>query len=70
MSDRYIPSLQRIIECARELPAAGACHDDTYQVPVPGGKSVFFRRIRFKRSGGIEYRWVYEGKVLVDQSTL
>ncbi|MDX2108951.1 MAG: hypothetical protein SFY80_01790 [Verrucomicrobiota bacterium] len=65
MSDRYIPSLQRLAEASKELPAAGSWRDETYQVPVSASRSITFRRVKFKVSGGKDYNWIYDGKVRI-----
>lgn len=66
MSERYIPSLERLQLCARELPPPGAWKEDTCQVPVGGGRALTFRRVKFKVSGGSDFRWIFDGKVRIE----
>lgn len=63
MSDRYIPSIQRVGEAAKELPNANTWKEETYQVKVSASRSITFRRVKFKVSGGKEFRWIFEGKI-------
>lgn len=69
MSDRYIPSLNQIELCAKELPLAQTWREGSCQVPLSPSRAITFRRVKFKTSAGTEYRWIYEGKILIDPPT-
>lgn len=62
---RYVPSLERIEEAAAQLPDADKHHGETHVVQLDNGRSIEFRRIKFKDTSGRSHRWIYEGKVLV-----
>ncbi len=66
MSDRYIPSLERLQMCARELPNPGIWKEDTCQIPVGNGRALTFRKVKFKVTGGKDFKWIYEGKVRIE----
>ncbi len=68
MSDRYIPSIQRVSEAAKELPNANTWREETYQVRISATRSITFRRVKFKVSGGKEYRWIFEGKIRISSA--
>ena len=65
-SRRIIPHLNRIQEAVDKLPEADSVKDDTHSVELGNGLSIDFRRIKLKDSSGKGYRWIYEGKLLVD----
>lgn len=66
MSDRYIPSLGRLHLCAKELPNPNIWKEDTCQVPVGNGRALTFRKVKFKVTGGKDFKWIYEGKVRIE----
>jgi len=68
MPERFIPSLGQIRAASEELPDPEIWPDNEYTVPIESGKLVqelAFQRVKFTRSNGRTYRWVYEGKVLI-----
>jgi len=60
---KYIPSLERLAEAAQQLPNASMWRQDFYEVKMPNGRTIPFRRLKMKDRLGRGYRWVFDGKV-------
>ncbi|MCC5840093.1 MAG: hypothetical protein JJT96_08215 [Opitutales bacterium] len=65
MSDRFIPSKENVIKAAAELPEADKCTDNIRSVDIGQGRTVQFRRVKYKTAKGRGYRWLFEGKMSV-----
>lgn len=66
---RFIPSLSQIRLAAKELPDPEIWPEEDYIVPLESSSSVYevtFQRIKFRsRRNGTNYRWIYNGRMLV-----
>jgi hypothetical protein len=65
MSEKFIPSKESVIRAAAELPEADKTKTETHEVALDKKRSLTFRRIKMKDSGGKGYRWIYDGKMVV-----
>ena len=63
--DRYVPSMRTVKVAAESLPDALHFREDTFQVAADNGRTIRFRKIRFKTKEGSNSRWIYEGKLIV-----
>ncbi len=66
---RFLPSLNQIRLAAKELPDPEIWPGEDYIVPLESASSVYevtFQRIKFRsKRSGTNYRWIYDGKLLV-----
>lgn len=65
MSDRFIPSKENVLKAAAELPDADDCPDTIRLIDIGKGRTVQFRKVKYKSSSGRGYRWLFEGKMSV-----
>ncbi len=64
-SDRFIPNHETVLRAAAELPPADEATTASYEVAIAEGRTLTFKRIKLKDASGRGYRWIYDGKILV-----
>jgi len=70
MSNRFLPSLGQLHQASKKLPDPEICEQREYSVSLNGESRSYeltFRRVKFSsRISGKTYKWVYEGKVMLN----
>lgn len=66
-SHRYLPTAALLAQLSPTLPDAESWGEETLEATVNDvGYTVVLRRIKLRTPQGSIYRWIYDGKVLVD----
>ena len=63
--DRFIPNHETVIRAADELPPAAEATTASHEVAIAEDRTLTFKRIKLKDANGRGYRWIYDGKILV-----
>ena len=65
---RFLPTISQVLDAAKNLPEATENPDKTVQVQYTDGNrehTLVYRSVKCSTPGGLEFRWIYDGKLLI-----